>query len=154
LPSRPGGEGASTEGAVEDVDEEVLHPIAMGEEEEPTRMHAIVCEELRPPVAEVALPLAVVVNLDTILGLASAAFLQDGVRHLLTLHRLHKLGRQAEAVLAPSKHRDDKGGSPFGGGVRRWLEHRQHWLKTRRASLQRCRRTWRDGPRGGGRKGG
>jgi hypothetical protein len=87
----------SAEGVIEDVDEEVLHPIATGEEEEPTRMNAIVCEELRPPVAEVALPLAIVVNLDTILGLASAAFLQDGVRHLLTLHRLHEMGRQAES---------------------------------------------------------
>jgi hypothetical protein len=34
------------------------------EEDEPTLVHAIVNEELRPPVAKVAHPLAVVVNLN------------------------------------------------------------------------------------------
>jgi hypothetical protein len=79
LPSRSGGKGASTEGAVEDADKEILHPIAAGEEEEPAHVHAVLREELRPPVVEVALTFAVIVNLDVVLGLASAALLQDRV---------------------------------------------------------------------------
>jgi hypothetical protein len=35
LPSRPSGEGAGTEGAVEDANNEVLPPIAASEVEEP-----------------------------------------------------------------------------------------------------------------------
>jgi hypothetical protein len=92
LPSCPGGEGAGAEGAVEDTDEEVPHPVATGEEKELARRHAVVGEELRPPVAEVALPFTVIVNFDKVLGLANAALLQNGVRHLLALHRLHELG--------------------------------------------------------------
>jgi hypothetical protein len=75
LPSRPGGEGAGAEGAVDDVDEEVLHPIAMGEAKDPARVHAIIGKELWPPVTEIVLPFAVVVNLDVILGLANTALL-------------------------------------------------------------------------------
>jgi hypothetical protein len=63
----------------------------MGEEKEPSCMHAVVCEELQPPIAEVALPFTVVVNLDAVLGLANATLLQGGIRHLLALHCLHEL---------------------------------------------------------------
>jgi hypothetical protein len=55
-------------------------------------MHAVIRNELRPPIAEVALPFTVTVNLDAVFWLAEAALLQDGVRHLLALHRLHELG--------------------------------------------------------------
>jgi hypothetical protein len=58
-PSRPGGEGIGGEGTVKDADSEALLPIMMSEEEEPALVHAIVDEELRPPVTEVAYPLAV-----------------------------------------------------------------------------------------------
>jgi hypothetical protein len=91
LPSRPGDEEAGVEGAIKDANEEVLHSIAMGEEKEPARVHAIICEELRPAVAEVELPITVIVNLDKVLGLADAALLQDGLCHLMALHRLHEL---------------------------------------------------------------
>jgi hypothetical protein len=104
LPSCPGGEIVGAEGAVEATDEEVLHPVATNEEKEPARVYAVVGEELRPPITEVALPLAVLVNFDKVLGLANAALLQDGVRHLLALHRLHELGGQAETDLSPSEH--------------------------------------------------
>jgi hypothetical protein len=65
LPSQPGGKGAGGESTVEDADGEVPLPITVSEEEEPTLVHAVVDEELRPPIAEVAYPLAVVVDLDT-----------------------------------------------------------------------------------------
>jgi hypothetical protein len=73
LPSRPSYEGAGAEGAVEDADDEVPPSIAASEEEEPACMHAIVREELRPPVAEVTLPFAVVVDFNAVPGLAHAA---------------------------------------------------------------------------------
>jgi hypothetical protein len=72
--SRLGGEGTGGEGAVEEADSEVLVPVVASEEDEPTLVHAIVNEELRPPIAKVAHPLAVVVNLDAVRGLATAAF--------------------------------------------------------------------------------
>jgi hypothetical protein len=74
-PSRLGGEGMGREGTVEDADGKSFLPIAVSEEEEPALMHAIVDEELRPPVAEEANPLAIVVDLDAVLGLADAALL-------------------------------------------------------------------------------
>jgi hypothetical protein len=40
-------------------------------------MHAVIREKLWPPVAEVALPFAVVVNLYMVLGLAEAALQHD-----------------------------------------------------------------------------
>jgi hypothetical protein len=55
-PSRPGGEGTGGESTVEDADGEVHLPITASEEEEPTLVHAVVNEELRPPVTEVAYP--------------------------------------------------------------------------------------------------
>jgi hypothetical protein len=58
-PSRPGDVGTGGEGVVEKADGEVLLPIAASEEEEPAPVHAVIDEELRPPVTEVALPLAV-----------------------------------------------------------------------------------------------
>jgi hypothetical protein len=61
------------ESTIEDADGEVPFPITASEEEEPALVHAIVDEELRPPITEVAYPLAVVVDLDAILGLANAA---------------------------------------------------------------------------------
>jgi hypothetical protein len=73
LPSRPSSVSASAEGAVEDADDEVSPPIATSEEKEPACMHAVVCEELWPPVVEVAHPFTVIVDLDTIPGLANAA---------------------------------------------------------------------------------
>jgi hypothetical protein len=66
-PSRPGGEGTGGESTVKDADGEVPLPVTASEEEEPTLMHAVVNEELRPPVAEVAYPLAIVVDLDAVL---------------------------------------------------------------------------------------
>jgi hypothetical protein len=72
-PSRPGGEGTGGEGTVKDADSESLLPVMAGEEEELALVHAVVNEELRPPIAEVAYPLAVVVDLDAVLGLADAA---------------------------------------------------------------------------------
>jgi hypothetical protein len=63
------------EGAVEDADEEVLHTVTTGEEKEQARVHAVMCEELRPPIAEVALPFTVIVNFDMVPGLADAGLL-------------------------------------------------------------------------------
>jgi hypothetical protein len=123
-PSRLGGEGASGEGAVEEANSEVLLPIVASEEDEPTLMHAMVDEELRLPVVKVAHPLAVVVDLDAVYGLAAAAFLQLGISHLLVFHRVHKLGRKVEEVPGIGKHRDDAGGPPLGRDVGRWLECR------------------------------
>jgi hypothetical protein len=92
------------------------------EEDEPTLVHAVVDEEFRPPIAKVAHPLAVIVNLDAVLGLAAAAFLQLGISHLLAFHRVRKLGRKAEEVPGPGKHRDDAGGPSLGRDVGRRLE--------------------------------
>jgi hypothetical protein len=55
-PSRPGGEGTGGEGTVKDADGEVLLPVMASKEEEPALVHAIVDEELRPPIVEVAYP--------------------------------------------------------------------------------------------------
>jgi hypothetical protein len=63
----------SAQGAIEDADGEVLPPITSSEEEEPARMHAVISEELRPPIAEVAYPFVIVVDLNAVLGLANAA---------------------------------------------------------------------------------
>jgi hypothetical protein len=87
-------------------------------------MHAVVDEELRPPITEVAHPLAVVVNLDAVRGLAAAALSQLGISHLLAFHRVRKLGRKAEEVLGPGKHRDDADRPPIGRDVGRRLECR------------------------------
>jgi hypothetical protein len=94
------------------------------EEDEPTVMHAVVDEELRPPVAEVAHPLVVVVDLDALRGLAAAAFPQLGISHLLVLHQAHKLGRKAEEVPGTGKNRDDAGRPSLGRDVGRRLECR------------------------------
>jgi hypothetical protein len=85
-PSRPGGEGTGGEGAIEEADGEVLLPIMVSEEEELALVHAVVDDELRPPVMKVAYPLAVVVDLDAVLGLAAAALPQLSVNHLLAFH--------------------------------------------------------------------
>jgi hypothetical protein len=55
-PSQPGGEGTGGEGTVEDANGESILPITMSEEEEPALVHAIVDEELRASVADVAYP--------------------------------------------------------------------------------------------------
>jgi hypothetical protein len=123
-PSRLGGEGVGGEGAIEEANSEVLLPIMASEEDEPTLVHAIVNEELRPPVVKVAHPLAVVVDLDVVRGLAAAAFPQLGISHLLVFHQAHILGRKAEEVLGTGKHRDDAGGPTLGQDVGRWLECR------------------------------
>jgi hypothetical protein len=73
-PSRLGDEGTGREGTVEEVDGEVILLILAGEKDEPTLVHAVVDEELQPPVAKVAHHLAVVVDLDAVCGLAAAAF--------------------------------------------------------------------------------
>jgi hypothetical protein len=85
-PSRPGGEGTGGEGTVEDANGESLLPITASEEEEPALVHAVVDEELRPPIAEVAYPLAIVVDLDVVLGLADAALSQRSISHFLAFH--------------------------------------------------------------------
>jgi hypothetical protein len=54
------------EGGIEEADGELLLPIVVGEEDEPALVRAVVEEELRPPVAEVAHPLAVIVNFDVV----------------------------------------------------------------------------------------
>jgi hypothetical protein len=79
-PSHPGSEGAGAEAAVDDADAEIPRPAVAREEEEPALPHAIVCKELRPPTVEVALPLAVVVDLDVKRQPVAAAFLHDGAR--------------------------------------------------------------------------
>jgi hypothetical protein len=85
-PSRPGSEGTGGEGTIEDADGESLLPVTTSEEEEPALVHAIVDEELRPPVAEVAYPLAIIVDLDAVLRLADAALPQRSISHLLAFH--------------------------------------------------------------------
>jgi hypothetical protein len=85
-----------------------------GEEDEPALVCAIVEEELRPPVAEVSHPLAIVINFDVVRGLAAAAFQQLGVGHLLAFHRVRELGWKAEEVPRPGERRDDAGGPPLG----------------------------------------
>jgi hypothetical protein len=55
-PSQLGGKGTGEEGAVKEADSEVLLPIVASEEDEPTLVHAVVNEELRPPIAKVAHP--------------------------------------------------------------------------------------------------
>jgi hypothetical protein len=82
----------------------------VGEQEEPTLLHTVLREEPWTLVVEVALPLAVVVDLDVVRRLASAALLQDGARDLLAFHLLHELGGQS--VIAPGQHRGDEGGIP------------------------------------------
>jgi hypothetical protein len=104
-PSRPSGEGTSAEGTIEDADDEVPPPIMASEEEEPARVHTVVCEELRPPITEVAYPFDVVVDHNTVLGLANAALPQRSGSHLLALHRFHELRWKVEAVLGPGEHR-------------------------------------------------
>jgi hypothetical protein len=123
-PSRLGGEGTGGEGAIEEADSEVLLPIVASEEDEPTLVHAVVNEELRPPIAKVAHPLAVVVNFDALRGLATAAFPQLGVSYFLAFHRARELGRKAEEDPGPGKHRDDAGRPSLGRDVGRWLECR------------------------------
>jgi hypothetical protein len=114
LPSRPGGEGTDGESTVKDADSEVPLPITVSEEEEPALVYAVVDEELRPPIAEVAYPLAIVIDLDAVLGLANAALPQRSISHLLAFHRFHKLRWKAEEVLVPGEHQDCAGGPPFG----------------------------------------
>jgi hypothetical protein len=101
-PSRLGSEGTGGEGAVEEADSEVLLPIVASEEDEPTLVHAVVDEELRPPIAKVAHPLTVIVNLDAVRGLATASFPQLGVSHFLAFHRVRKLGRKRRRSRAPA----------------------------------------------------
>jgi hypothetical protein len=113
-PSRPGDKGTGGEGTVEDTDGEVLLPVTASEEEEPALVHAVVDEELRPPIAEVAYPLAVVVDLDAVLGLADAALPQRSISHLLAFHRVRKLRWKAKEVLGPGEYRDYAGGPPLG----------------------------------------
>jgi hypothetical protein len=123
-PSRPGGKGTGGESTIEDADGEVPPPIAVSEEEEPSLMHAVISEELRPPIAEVAYPFAVVIDLDALLGLANAALPQRSISHLLALHRFHELRWKAEEVLCPGEHRDYEGGPPLGRGISWRLERR------------------------------
>jgi hypothetical protein len=104
----------------------------VSEEEEPALMHAVVNEELQPPITKVAHPLAVVVNLDAVLGLAAAALLQLSISHLLAFHRVRKLGWKAEEVPGLGKHRDYAGGPPLGRDVGRRLECRFLRPKPRR----------------------
>jgi hypothetical protein len=52
----------------------------VGEDEGPAHPQAIVLEELGPAAVEVALPLAVVEELDIVRWLAAAALLHGGVR--------------------------------------------------------------------------
>jgi hypothetical protein len=120
--SRLGGIGAGGEGGVKEADGEVLLPIVAGEEDEPALMCAVVEEELRSPIAEVAHPLAVIVNFDAVCGLAATAFPQLGVSHLLAFHRIRELGRNAEEVPRPGKCGDDAGGPPLGRDIGRRLE--------------------------------
>jgi hypothetical protein len=152
-PSRPSGEGTSTEGTIKDADGEGPLPITASEEEEPTRVHAVISEEIRPPIAEVAYPFVVVVDSNAVLGLANATLPQHGVSHLLALHRFHELRWKAEAVLGPGEHRDYEGGPPFGRGVGRRLERRQRQLKPRWTEWWRGRRAGHRGARGSGPEG-
>jgi hypothetical protein len=49
-PSRLGDEGTGGEGAIEEADGEVLLLILAGEKDEPTLVHAVIDEELQPPL--------------------------------------------------------------------------------------------------------
>jgi hypothetical protein len=111
------------------------------EEEEPALVHVVVDEELRPPVTKIAHPLAVVVNLDAVLGLAAAALPQFCISHLLAFHRVRELGGKAEEVPGPGKHVDYAGGPPLGREVGRWLECRFFRPELRRTTGGRGRRT-------------
>jgi hypothetical protein len=95
-PSWLGGKGTGGEGGIKEADSEVLLPILASEEDDTALVRAVVDEELRPPITKVAHPLAVVVNLDALRGLAAAAFPQLGVSHFLALHRVRKPGQKAE----------------------------------------------------------
>jgi hypothetical protein len=130
-PSRPGGEGTGGEGLVKDADGNSLLPVTVSEEEEPALMYAVVDEELRPPVMEEADPLAIVIDLDAILGLADAALPQCSISHLMAFHRLHKLGRKTKEVLSPGKYGNYAGGPPLDREVGRWLECRFLWPELR-----------------------
>jgi hypothetical protein len=123
-PSWLGGEGTGGEGAVEETDGEVILLILASEKDEPTLVHAVVDEELLPPAAKVAHPLAVVVDLDAVRGLAAATFPQLGASHLLVLHRARELGREAETIPGTGKHRNDAGGPSLRRDVGRRLERR------------------------------
>jgi hypothetical protein len=123
--------GAGGKSAIENEDGEFPLPTATSEEEEPALVHAIVDEELRPPIAEVAYPLAVVVDLDAVLGLADAALPQCNISHLLAFRRFHKLRWKAKEVLGPGEYRDYAGGPPLGRDVGRWLECRFLWPEPR-----------------------
>jgi hypothetical protein len=85
-PSQPGGKGTGREGTIEDADGKSFLPVAVSEEEEPALVHTVVDEELRPPITEEADPLAIVVDLDAVLGLADAALPQCSISHLLAFH--------------------------------------------------------------------
>jgi hypothetical protein len=153
-PSRPGGEGTGGEGTIEDADGEVLLPITASEEKEPALMHAVVDEELRSPVAEVAYPLAVVVDLDAVLGLADAALPQRSMSHLLAFHRFRKLRWKAKEVLGPGEYRDYAGGPPLGGDIgwrleRRLLRSEPRWASGRGGRRAGPRRVGGCGPEGG-----
>jgi hypothetical protein len=116
-PSWLGSEGTGREGAIEEADGEVLLLIMVGEKDEPTLVHAIVDEELRPPITKVAHPLAVVVDLDAVRRLAAATFPQLGVGHLLVLHRACELGQKVEEIPGTDKHGDDAGGPSLGQDI-------------------------------------
>jgi hypothetical protein len=60
-----------------------------------------------------SIPLAIIVDLYAVLGLAKDALLQRGIGHLLALHRFHELGWKAEEVLGSSEYWDDEGGPPL-----------------------------------------
>jgi hypothetical protein len=138
--SRPGDEGMGGESTIEDADGEVPFPITASEEEEPALMHAVVDEELRPPIAEVTYPLAVVVDLNAVLGLVNAALPQRSISHLLAFHRFHELRWKAEEVFGPGEYQDYEGGPPLGRGVRQRLERWSHRPKLRWAGQRRDRR--------------
>jgi hypothetical protein len=76
----------------------------VGEDEGPSLPQAVVREELRPPAAEVTLPFVVVLDLDDVRRLATAALLHDGAHQPLPLHRLDKLERQRKEFLAPRRY--------------------------------------------------
>jgi hypothetical protein len=72
----------AAESVIEDVDVELECPAAVGEDEDEALLHVVVRTKLGPPVTEVALALAVVMDLQLERRLAIATLPQDGMGEL------------------------------------------------------------------------
>jgi hypothetical protein len=73
------------------MDAEEVRPLVVGEDEGLDLLQAIVLKELGPAATEVALPLAVMEDLNMVRWLTAAALLHDGLHHPLPFHCVNKL---------------------------------------------------------------